>query len=149
MIHTKVGWTKSLSLTVPKGFGRGLAHTPYFNSLLYYSHWWTDGNGNIDFNEILELMQRSMQNQSIEEKIRGLFDAIDAGGDGCITEDDITSMMDRLGEKVKKKEIREMLRAAGASEDGKISFPEFKMMVERFMKSREFTFIVEHGTSKS
>ena len=41
MIHTKVGWTNSLSLTVPEGFGRGLQHTPYFSTLLYYSLWAT------------------------------------------------------------------------------------------------------------
>ena len=38
--------------------------------------------------------------------------------------------MKELGEKVRKKDLRKMVKEADKNKDGKISFAEFKIMVE-------------------
>ncbi|XP_065668889.1 neo-calmodulin isoform X9 [Hydra vulgaris] len=90
----------------------------------------TDGNGLIDFKEFLSLMNTTSQEEiNDEEEMKILFTLIDANQDGFLCEKEIRNMMKGLGEKVKKKHIRKMIKEADINKDGKISFNEFKRMV--------------------
>ena len=91
-----------------------------------------DGNGEIDFREFMKLMESNHFIPSADEEIKGLFEAIDTDNDGYITEVEVGEMMKKLGEKVRKKDIRKMVKEADKNKDGKISFIEFKAMVEKF-----------------
>ena len=97
----------------------------------------TNGDGGIDFNEFLQLMENnsaSGSSQNPDDEIKALFGAFDTDSDGYITEIEIMNMMKTLGEDVSKKDIRTMLKEGDKTKDGKISFVEFKNMLERLLK---------------
>ena len=60
--------------------------------------------------------------QSVDEEMQHLFNMIDKNNDGFITEKEIKAMLKGLGEKVRKKDIRKMIKEADQNKDGKISF---------------------------
>ena len=76
----------------------------------------------IDFKEFLNLMNSANKEQNAEEEMKNLFALIDANQDGFLSEKEIRDMMKGLGEKVKKKHIRKMIKEADLNKDGKISF---------------------------
>ncbi|XP_057314709.1 neo-calmodulin-like isoform X2 [Hydractinia symbiolongicarpus] len=88
-----------------------------------------DGNGLIDFHEFLNLMDSNTLVQNIDQEMESLFGMIDTNNDGFISEKELKAMMKGLGEKVRKKDIRKMIKEADMNKDGKISFCEFKRMV--------------------
>lgn len=90
----------------------------------------TDGNGVVDFKEFLELMDSNTLIQDADDEVKSLFTLFDIDHDGYITEKEIGNVMKNLGEKVRKKDIRKMVKEADKNKDGKISFSEFQTMVE-------------------
>jgi calcium-binding protein CML len=90
-----------------------------------------DGNGLVDFKEFMNLMDNNCLVQNVDEEMQHLFSMIDINKDGYITEKEIKAMMKGLGEKVRKKDIRKMIKEADENKDGKISFNEFKTMVQK------------------
>merc|ERR1711962_1190809 len=89
-----------------------------------------DGNGVLDFKEFLDLMDGNTLVHSADNEMKSLFNMSDIDRDGFITEKEISTVMKNLGEKVRKKDLRKMVKEADKNKDGKISFPEFRMMVE-------------------
>jgi len=89
-----------------------------------------DGNGLVDFKEFIHLMDNNCLIQNEDDEMKNLFHMFDANKDGYITEKEIKNMMKNLGEKVRKKDVRKMMKEADLNKDGKISFREFKIMVE-------------------
>ena len=59
---------------------------------------------------------------SVDQEMQTLFNMIDKNNDGFITEKEIKTMLKDLGEKVRKKDIRKMIKEADQNKDGKISF---------------------------
>lgn len=88
-----------------------------------------DGNGLIDFKEFLALMDSNVLVQNIDQEMTNLFAYIDKNNDGFISEKELKEMLKGMGEKVKKKDIKKMMKLADQNKDGKISFTEFKRMV--------------------
>ena len=89
----------------------------------------SDGNGLVDFNEFLCLMDGNPPTLNVDEEMENLFSLIDTNGDGFLSEKEVRNMMKNLGEKVKKKDVRKIIKEADKNKDGKISFDEFKEMV--------------------
>ena len=87
------------------------------NVCLFFS-----GNGLVDFKEFISLMDNNCLVQSVDEEMQHLFNMIDKNNDGFITEKEIKTMLKGLGEKVRKKDIRKMIKEADQNKDGKISF---------------------------
>jgi len=88
-----------------------------------------DGNGLIDFKEFLDLMDSNVLVQNVDQEMTNLFNYIDKNNDGFISEKELKEMLKGMGEKVKKKDIKKMMKMADENKDGKISFTEFKRMV--------------------
>jgi len=88
-----------------------------------------DGDGKVDFKELLVLMDNNCLAQNTDQEMESLFSMIDTNKDGYITEKEIKVMMKNLGEKVRKKDLRKMMKEADLNNDGKISYLEFKNMV--------------------
>jgi len=90
-----------------------------------------DGNNLIDIKEFQKLMSDSslLKEEKEIEETESLFHIFDLNNDGYITEKELRKTMKNLGEKVKRKDIRKMIKEADANKDGKISFPEFKEML--------------------
>ena len=91
----------------------------------------TDGNGLVDFNEFLCLMSSAHASGvgDADREVGDLFALIDTNKDGFLSEKEVRNMMRNLGEKVGKKDVRQMIKEADRNNDGKISFDEFKQMV--------------------
>merc|ERR1719427_80620 len=81
-----------------------------------------DGNGLLDFKEFIQLMDGNSLCTNTDAEIAELFKQFDLNSDGYITEKEI--------EKVRKKDIRKMIKAGDKDKDKQISFSEFKDMVE-------------------
>ena len=90
----------------------------------------TDGHNLVDFNQFLELMDRNCLVQSADKEMTDLFSIFDVDNDGFITQAEISNLMKKLGEKIRKKDIRQMIKEADKNKDGKIDFKEFKEMVD-------------------
>merc|ERR1711962_833782 len=85
-----------------------------------------DGNDLIDFHEFSSLMEGYLSVVDVDQEIRNLFAIIDINQDGFLSAKEIRSMMKKLGEKPRKKDIRKMMKEADNNGDGKISYDEFK-----------------------
>ncbi len=89
-----------------------------------------NGDGEIDFNEFLEMMARRLGTESNqEEELRQAFRVFDKDGDGYITAVELKLVMKQLGEELSQEQLSDMMREADGNGDGKIDFVEFcKMM---------------------
>jgi calmodulin len=67
--------------------------------------WWrqinevdVDGNGTIDFGEFLTMMAKKLKDTDREEEIRQAFMVFDRNGDGYVTSEELSQVMQNLGE---------------------------------------------------
>mmetsp|Transcript_9810 Transcript_9810/g.20818 ORF Transcript_9810/g.20818 Transcript_9810/m.20818 type:complete len:153 (-) Transcript_9810:278-736(-) len=90
----------------------------------------TDGNGVIDFDEFLAMVQRQMVAQASEPDI-GLeaFRVFDKNGDGYISADELRQIMASLGETLTDEEVEMMIDEADVDGDGQISYKEFSKLL--------------------
>lgn len=89
----------------------------------------TDGNGQIEFNEFMKMMQEKMQQVDSDEEIREAFKVFDKNGDGYISAAELRHVMTNLGEKLTDDEVNEMIKEADLDGDGQINFEEFVKML--------------------
>merc|ERR1711988_482334 len=89
-----------------------------------------DGNGTIDFPEILSLMSRKMKDTDTEEELIEAFKVFDRDGNGFISAAELRHVMSNLGEKITDEEMDEMVSEAAVDSNGGINYEEFvKMMM--------------------
>mmetsp|Transcript_15582 Transcript_15582/g.2596 ORF Transcript_15582/g.2596 Transcript_15582/m.2596 type:complete len:81 (+) Transcript_15582:156-398(+) len=69
----------------------------------------TDGNGLIDFDEFITLLQRKNRDIDTEEELRELFMVFDRDGDGHITPAELRHVMKTLGEALSEEEVDEIM----------------------------------------
>jgi len=87
----------------------------------------TNGDGEIDFDEFLNLIRLSMGEDggNAEEHLRDVFDLFDVDGSGYIDRDDMRLLMKRLAQDLTDDEITSIMEEVDTDGDGKISFEEF------------------------
>ena len=85
----------------------------------------TDGNGEIDFQEFLDLMARKIDGRSFEDELKEVFMTLDDDGSGYITDDEIKMIMHALGEKVTDQDIQEMIKFADSDGDDQVTLEDF------------------------
>ncbi|KAJ3997619.1 calmodulin [Lentinula boryana] len=56
-----------------------------------------DGNGTIDFNEFLAMMEKKFKDTDSEEEIRQAFQVFDKDGNGTISAKELKAVMESLG----------------------------------------------------
>ena len=95
-----------------------------------------DGNGLLDFEEFMELMEGNCLCQSKDKEVEQLFRIIDIDNKGYITEEELTSMLKKLGENVRKKDVRKMIELGDKNKDKRLCLEEFKDMIstDKYMK---------------
>lgn len=88
-----------------------------------------DGSGTVDFPEFLTMMARKLRTEDYEEEICEAFKVFDKDGNGYITADELHHVMTSLGEKLTDDEAKEMIREAGADQQGRINYHNFVKMM--------------------
>eukprot|EP00299_Pterocystis_sp_00344_P008465 c3222_g1_i1.p1 GENE.c3222_g1_i1~~c3222_g1_i1.p1 ORF type:complete len:166 (-),score=49.26 c3222_g1_i1:3-500(-) len=86
-----------------------------------------NSDGQIDFFEFVDLMTKSFKSE--KEELRDAFNVFDLDKDGVITTEEITSILNGLGQTISRDEINLIMKYVDIDNDGTISFDEFcKMM---------------------
>lgn len=91
-----------------------------------------NGDGEIDFDEFLELMiQRAAERneRDPEEQLRDAFNIFDADGSGFIDRNEVRVLMKKLAQDLTDEEIDSIMDEADMDGDGEISFEEFKAIM--------------------
>lgn len=88
-----------------------------------------NGDGVMDFDEFVAMMDRRMSIRSQRAEIEETFKVFDKNGDGKITFDELKEVLTLLGEEVTDKDVRDMIREADLNGDGAIDFEEFMIMM--------------------
>ncbi|WP_067472756.1 EF-hand domain-containing protein [Actinomadura hibisca] len=65
------------------------------------------------------------------EQYRATFELVDVDGDGFISPGELKSLMRALGQEISDTRAVEVVVAADANRDGKISLEEFAVLMER------------------
>ncbi|KAI0219184.1 putative calmodulin-like protein 2 [Lamellibrachia satsuma] len=89
-----------------------------------------DGNGLIDFNEFVQMVEYRVGRQSEDAEMRALFAAFDKDGNGYIDAKELKLTMAGIGMPVSTADVKEMLREAGVtSKHGRIYYEDFLKMM--------------------
>merc|ERR1719474_1173560 len=88
-----------------------------------------NGDGVMDFDEFVQMMDRRMSINSQYAEIEQTFKVFDKNGDGKITFDELKDVLTALGEEVTDKDVMDMIKEADLNGDGAIDFEEFKIMM--------------------
>ena len=77
----------------------------------------TDGNGQIDFEEFVNLMGLRMNEFHTVEELNQAFKIFDSDGDNSISKQDLMNLMKKLGEDLTDEEIEDMIRVGDTTGD--------------------------------
>ena len=90
-----------------------------------------DGNGNIDFQEFLDMMTTKMSEKDSREEILKAFRLFDDEEKGKITFRNLKRVAKELGENMTDEELHEMIEEADRDGDGEINEEEFLRIMKK------------------
>ncbi|VDI64645.1 Hypothetical predicted protein [Mytilus galloprovincialis] len=85
-----------------------------------------DGNGQIDFEEFLQMMAKKMKDTDTEEEMKEAFKVFDRDNNGFISAQELRLVMANLGEKLTDEEVEEMIKEADMNGDGQVDYTAVK-----------------------
>ncbi len=85
----------------------------------------SNGNGDIDFEEFLDLMTVKLGESDTKEDIQKVFNLFDDDQTGFITIQNLKRVAKDLGETMSDAELLEMIERADSDRDGQIHFEDF------------------------
>ncbi len=88
-----------------------------------------DGSGVVEFEEFVQFIARLMKNMNPENEVRECYRRFDPDNEGVVRADELRFVMSNLPVKLSRAEVEEIVAAADADGDGKISFAEFRRMM--------------------
>ncbi|UJR13846.1 hypothetical protein I4U23_000856 [Adineta vaga] len=90
-----------------------------------------DGDGSVDFDEFLIMMQRRKSTGGSGMELEKVFNVFDKNKDGFIDKNELYDMLVRLGEHITEDDVIEMIGEADCLDhDGKVSYEEFKAILQ-------------------
>ena len=90
------------------------------------------GDGKIDFDEFIAMMEKRKDEVDTEQEIINAFRVFDKDGNGLISKAQLTTILATLGDTLSNEEIEEMIIEADVDGDGFINYEEFvRMMMAR------------------
>lgn len=89
----------------------------------------SDNDGEVDFQEFMELMARKMKEGEMDEELVEAFKTFDKNGNGHITKEELRDVMLQYGEKLTDEEVKLMFEETDIDGDGIISFEDFVLMM--------------------
>ena len=87
------------------------------------------GDGKIDFEEFVTMMEKRKEEADTEQEIINAFRVFDKDGNGLISKAELTNIMSILGDTLRQEEIEEMIIEADVDGDGFINYEEFVRMM--------------------
>ncbi|XP_078173050.1 calmodulin-like [Carex rostrata] len=88
-----------------------------------------DGNGTVEFNEFLALMERKLKETDSDDELREAFRVFDKDNDGFISSSELRSVLMNLGENITDEDVDEMIKEADVNGDGQVDYAEFVKMM--------------------
>ncbi len=88
-----------------------------------------DGNGTIEFQELVDLMEKNTVKYTFLDEMKKAFCHFDKDGNGFISPLELRKAMLRMKIKLSKVEFVLMLKRVDTDKDGQISFKEFIVMM--------------------
>lgn len=79
------------------------------------------GNGEIDFEEFLLLMVKTMSKADDDDELKRAFSIFDVDKSGTISASELKMIMECLGEKLSDEEVKTMIEIADDDRDGEVS----------------------------
>merc|ERR1719230_2100879 len=101
----------------------------------------TDGSGEINFVEFLEMMAKKMEGVDMdsEQALRDVFQLFDDDGSGTIDLKEFKHLLTTLGDDLSLEECKEIVAIVDVDGDGEIDFEEFfKAMTDKDSKLSQF-----------
>ena len=89
----------------------------------------TTGDGKINFEEFVAMMEKRKNEADTEQEIINAFRVFDKDGNGLISKAELTNIMSILGDTLSSEEIEEMIIEADVDGDGFINYEEFVRMM--------------------
>eukprot|EP00612_Vaucheria_litorea_P002478 CAMPEP_0171459286 /NCGR_PEP_ID=MMETSP0945-20130129/4630_1 /TAXON_ID=109269 /ORGANISM="Vaucheria litorea, Strain CCMP2940" /LENGTH=149 /DNA_ID=CAMNT_0011985273 /DNA_START=27 /DNA_END=476 /DNA_ORIENTATION=- len=91
----------------------------------------SDGSGNIDFDEFLRMMAKSMnEERNADEEMLAAFQVFDRDGNGLISIDELKQVMIELDQQLTNTQLEELVKQADVNGDGQINYLEFAKMMK-------------------
>ncbi|XP_050075803.1 calmodulin-beta-like [Anopheles maculipalpis] len=88
-----------------------------------------DGNGRIEWEEFVALMKRKSREPIDEKELYAAFKVFDRNGDGFLSVEELSDVMQNFGERLTPKELQDLLAEADIDGDGRINYEEFVYML--------------------
>ncbi|OHT13262.1 Calmodulin [Tritrichomonas foetus] len=85
----------------------------------------TSGNGTIEFEEFIAIMDKQVHQGDVEEEILDAFRAFDKDQDGKIAASELSHILKNIGEPLSQEEVHEMIAQADLHKDGIIDYVEY------------------------
>ncbi|KFB42224.1 AGAP006622-PA-like protein [Anopheles sinensis] len=89
----------------------------------------SDGNGRIEWEEFVALMKRKAREPANEKELYEAFKVFDKNGDGFLSVEELSDVMQNFGERLTPQELQDLLAEADIDGDGKINYEEFVYML--------------------
>ncbi|XP_058120698.1 calmodulin-beta-like [Anopheles ziemanni] len=89
----------------------------------------SDGNGRIEWEEFVALMKRKAREPVNEKELYEAFKVFDKNGDGFLSVEELSDVMQNFGERLTPQELQDLLAEADIDGDGKINYEEFVYML--------------------
>ncbi len=88
-----------------------------------------DGNGTLEFPEVVSLMENHTKKPNFLDQMRRAFYHFDLDENGFISPEELRKVLQRMGVKLGKLDILRIFRKVDTDRDGQISFKEFVIMM--------------------
>merc|ERR1712227_541856 len=85
----------------------------------------SDGSGEIEFGEFLEVMTAKITDKNTKEEIERVLKLFDKDGNGTLEADDLSRVCTELGENMSEEDVREVVQRMDLDGDGKVGLDDF------------------------
>ena len=85
----------------------------------------SDGSGEIEFGEFLDVMTAKISDKNTKEEIDRIFKLFDKDRNGSLEADDLSRVCKELGEDMTEEDIREVIQRADLDGDGAVNLDDF------------------------
>merc|ERR1712179_654865 len=91
----------------------------------------TDGSGEIEFDEFLEVMTAKITDKNTKEEIDRVFKLFDKDRNGTLEADNLSRVCKELGEDMPEEDVREVIQRMDLDGDGAVGLDDFYAVITK------------------